>query len=80
MITVSAPGKIHLLGEHTVVYGKPALLTTVDLRVTVTISKGQNNHPLKKIFEPIIKKELNVKTIPPYNLTITFKQNDVNKN
>lgn len=69
-LKVSAPGKIHLLGEHAVVYGKPALLATVDLRVTVIISQGQNNHPLKKIFEPIIKKELKIKTIPPYNLTI----------
>src|SRR3989344_7004908 len=36
-ISYSAPGKIHLLGEHSVVYGKPALLTTIDLRVTVSV-------------------------------------------
>lgn len=70
MIKVSAPGKIHLLGEHIVVYGKPALLTTVDLRTTVTISQGQNRNPLKKIIEPIIKKELKIKTIPNYGLVI----------
>lgn len=37
-IKVSAPGKIHLLGEHSVVYGKPALLATVDLRVIVALN------------------------------------------
>lgn len=36
-ITVSAPGKIHLLGEHAVVYGKPAILTAIDKRLYVTI-------------------------------------------
>lgn len=37
-ISVSAPGKIHLLGEHAVVYGKPAILTAVDKRCVVRIS------------------------------------------
>lgn len=37
MITVSAPGKIHLLGEHTVVYGKPALLAAINKRLYVRI-------------------------------------------
>jgi mevalonate kinase len=37
-VTVSAPGKIHLLGEHSVVYGFPALLSAVDRRVYVEIS------------------------------------------
>lgn len=34
-ITVSAPGKIHLMGEHAVVHGSPALLTAIDRRLTV---------------------------------------------
>lgn len=70
MIKFSAPGKVHLLGEHAVVYGKPALLTTVDLRIYVTISKGQNNHPFKKIIEPIIKNKFNLNKIPLYKLDI----------
>ncbi len=37
MITVSVPGKIHLLGEHAVVYGKPALLAAIDKRLYVEI-------------------------------------------
>lgn len=37
MITVSAPGKIHLMGEHAVVYGKPALLSAINLRLKVSV-------------------------------------------
>ncbi|MDD5147675.1 MAG: mevalonate kinase [Candidatus Daviesbacteria bacterium] len=89
MIKISAPGKIHLLGEHTVVYGKPALLTTVNLRVTVTLQpchsgkqvseRNQNLDSgvvasllprMTKTIEPIVKKYLQLKTIPPYQLTI----------
>ncbi len=36
-ITVSAPGKLMLLGEHAVVYGRPCLVTAVDQRMSVTI-------------------------------------------
>lgn len=77
MIKVSAPGKIHLLGEHFVVYGKPALLTAVDLRVTVHL-RGEKMRlhlgggaNLAKIIEPIVKQHLKIKTIPPYQLTIS---------
>lgn len=42
-IKVSAPGKVHFLGEHAVVYGKPAILTAVDRRCTVSLSK-RNDH------------------------------------
>ncbi len=83
MIKVSAPCKIHLLGEHAVVYGKPALLTAVDLRITVTIQpchSGEHqrlqNHDsgqarMTEVIEPIVKKGLNIKNIPPYNLEIS---------
>jgi len=36
-ITYSAPGKIILSGEHSVVYGKPALVTAIDLRLTCSV-------------------------------------------
>lgn len=77
-ITISAPCKVHLLGEWAVVWGKPALLIAVDLRIKVSISpsKSPNSdkyHDLRKIIEPIVKKELKIKTIPQYNLSIDSK-------
>lgn len=41
MITVSVPGKIHLMGEHAVVYGKPALLSAINKRLRVSIEKAK---------------------------------------
>lgn len=43
MITVSVPGKIHLMGEHAVVYGKPAILAAINRRLTVTVTDGDSN-------------------------------------
>lgn len=73
-ITVSAPAKIHLLGEHAVVYGKPALVAAVNLKLTVVVSSNgskNNSYDLSKIIEPIIKKEFKIKTIPKYKLEIS---------
>lgn len=74
-IIVSAPCKIHLLGEWAVVWGKPAILASVDLRVRVTISQGktipEKLKPLQKIIEKIVKKELNLKRVPLYSLEIS---------
>jgi mevalonate kinase len=41
MIKVSAPGKIHLIGEHSAVYGKPAILAAINLRFHAKISKSK---------------------------------------
>ena len=41
MITYSAPGKIILSGEHAVVYGKPALVSAINLRLKFSVFKAK---------------------------------------
>jgi len=43
MITVSAPGKLMLMGEHAVVYGYPCIVTAVSERLHVEIEEIQDN-------------------------------------
>lgn len=38
-VVVSAPGKLMLFGEHSVVYGRPCIVTAVDERMRVTVEK-----------------------------------------
>ena len=44
LLRVSAPGKVILHGEHSVVYGKTAVAVSVDLRTTVSLFR---NAPIK---------------------------------
>lgn len=41
--TASAPGKFVILGEHAVVYGKPAITLAVDQRMTVAVRRSNWN-------------------------------------
>ncbi len=83
MITIKVPGKIHLLGEHTVVYGKPALLTAIDLAATITLSPLEkkvrqtkkdpydtNAFALQNAIEKAIQKKCHIKKIPPYLIRV----------
>lgn len=40
-VIVSAPGKLHLSGEHAVIYGKPALVVATSLRLYATLESGK---------------------------------------
>jgi len=77
MITVSVPGKIHLMGEHAVVYGAPALLSAINLRMFVSVESAKKMeiistesteyviYAIKKVQE-----HFKLKTIPPMKITI----------
>lgn len=82
MITISVPSKVHLLGEHSVVYGKPALLAAIDKRICVAIAPSKIKQvvgvkeykkevmQLLEILGEEIKKRTGFKKIPSYRLTI----------
>src|SRR3990172_2968714 len=77
-IKVSAPGKLHLLGEHSVVFGKPALLASINKRIFVTVSETERKkvdnpslEELKKVIEHEIKKKYRISKIRPYTIFIS---------
>ncbi len=41
--TASAPGKFVVLGEHSVVYGKPAVVLATDRRITCSVRRSRRN-------------------------------------
>lgn len=79
-IVVSAPGKIHLLGEHAVVYGRPALLAAINRRLYIRIQEkkterieiktgGRKKLVIHSI--DIFKKAFSIKNLPPLEISIT---------
>lgn len=80
MIQVSSPGKVHLIGEHSAVYGKPAILAAINLRFHAKISKSetkeitgitQHDNAIKDFqnnLEKLIKEKFNIPSIPNYKI------------
>lgn len=52
-ITISAPGKLMLLGEHAVVYGRPCIVTAVNQRMKATVELL--NEPIFQLEAPDVK-------------------------
>ena len=73
-VVVSAPGKIHLMGEHAVVYGKPALLSAIDKRLTITVEETQVNTEQPDFIAQgveLIKQKLHITDERPIHIAIT---------
>jgi mevalonate kinase len=62
MVTVSAPGKLILFGEHAVVYGKPAVAIAINLRTKCKLIQDIPERIRNPYVETILK-ILNVKNI-----------------
>ena len=79
MVTVSVPGKIHLMGEHAVVYGKPALLAAINLRLRVSVEAGTNGIDIVSSEPPdyirhaieVVKEQCKLTSLPPTKITVT---------
>jgi len=77
MITVSVPGKIHLMGEHAVVYGTPALLAAINLRMRVSVeASGKmeviSTEPSDYVLHAVqkVKEHFKLSALPPMKITI----------
>ena len=72
MITVSVPGKIILMGDHSVVYGKPAILAAINKRMTVSVSAGtSSNDPYITHILGIVQNHFQLKLFPKLTIRIS---------
>jgi len=61
MIEVSAPGKIHIIGEHSVVYGFPAIISAIDKRIKIKAEKSKKVKIINLYYKKI--KEFDTKEV-----------------
>lgn len=78
-ISYSAPGKVILSGEHAVVYGKPALVCSINKRLTVTISQAKKDQKkrqeefviIENAVSTFLSKQSFLYTPKPYSFSIS---------
>ncbi len=77
IISYSSPAKVILSGEHAVVFGKPALVAAIDLRLKVSLwpsDKQNQSQPIsiiKKLVEAYLLKQKIRFQARPFNYAIT---------